>query len=134
MFVRQKQIDMKCSKCDGCGILKHYTHIASGRCFMCGGSGTIPETKKNTKSYSEAFLKQYAQPGFFPEDQSSMVKVKCIGFEGHPTAERWIMMDEDSIYIGQPVCMSSDWYKISLSEFHSFVPHFEKVKKISVLL
>jgi hypothetical protein len=30
-----------CPNCDGTGKLPHYSHIANGDCFACGGTGTI---------------------------------------------------------------------------------------------
>lgn len=30
-----------CPHCDGTGKLPHYSHIANGDCFACGGTGTI---------------------------------------------------------------------------------------------
>ena len=30
-----------CPNCDGTGRLPHYSHIANGTCFACGGTGTI---------------------------------------------------------------------------------------------
>jgi hypothetical protein len=30
-----------CAKCDGRGRINGFQHIASGRCFQCGGSGKV---------------------------------------------------------------------------------------------
>lgn len=30
-----------CPNCDGTGKLPHYSHIANGDCFACGGTGTM---------------------------------------------------------------------------------------------
>lgn len=33
-----------CSKCDGCGYINGFSHIAQGRCFLCAGSGVMEIT------------------------------------------------------------------------------------------
>lgn len=38
-----------CGKCDGTGKLPHFSHVAQGTCFRCGGSGfagSVRVTKK----------------------------------------------------------------------------------------
>jgi RecJ-like exonuclease len=34
-----------CPNCDGKGKLPHYSHIANGDCFACGGTGTLKITE-----------------------------------------------------------------------------------------
>ena len=31
----------ECPRCDGRGFMDEFSHIASGRCFLCGGSKKI---------------------------------------------------------------------------------------------
>lgn len=33
-----------CPNCDGTGKLPHYSHIANGTCFACGGTGSLTFT------------------------------------------------------------------------------------------
>jgi hypothetical protein len=37
----EKQMLDNCGKCSGKGTLPHYSHINSGVCFQCGGTGTV---------------------------------------------------------------------------------------------
>jgi hypothetical protein len=118
-----------CYKCNGTGYIDGFAHVANGRCFQCMGSGRLPEAKKKNIGYSRAFVKQFMQPGFFPEDQSGLKKVKCIGFEGHETAEKWLMINCGDYYLGQPVCRASGWYKIPVADFSEFAKHYKKAFK-----
>ena len=38
---------LTCTRCNGMGILPHLTHVEGGRCFGCGGTGSI--FKDNSK-------------------------------------------------------------------------------------
>src|SRR5689334_10671717 len=123
---------MECYKCKGTGFISSFSHVSEGRCFCCNGSGSIPDAKKKNLGYSKAFIGEYLQRGFFPEDQSGMEKIKCIGMEGHLTAEIWILKDADFFYIGQPVCRASLWYKIPLASFPEFLIHYIKAFKLTI--
>lgn len=79
------------------------------------------------------FVKQYAGTGFFPEDQSDMTRLVRMS-EKHPTAEKWLLQDDDFFYIGQPVCRSSIWYKVPASDFAEFMRHYNVAYKLKIKL
>ena len=125
---------MKCYRCHGTGLIPGFWHIANGRCFRCMGSGELPERAKNNIGYSREILKTYMQDGFFPEDQSGMTKVTCIGNQGHATAEKWILKEGKFYYIGKPVCRASGWEKVPENEMPDFLMHYNKVYKTSIAI
>jgi hypothetical protein len=120
---------MKCTKCNGTGKIKAFTHICGGDCFQCNGSGFLPESKKHTMGYSKAFVKQYAGNGYFPKNQDRMVKLSAIAHIGHPTAEMQLLKEGSNYYIGQPICRSSTWFKVPNVDFELFVYHYNKTHK-----
>lgn len=134
---------MKCSKCEGTGFISGLAHVDKGKCWMCAGTGSLPESKSKTVTYARSFIDQFKQSGFFPytrfacrkQDglaEAAMEKVQRIGAE-HPTAERWIMTDGGAYYIGQPVCRSSDWYKLPIDALEDFSRYYSKVYKHNIL-
>ena len=38
-----------CPRCSGKGYLDHFNHVASGRCFLCGGSKKVTLKERNNK-------------------------------------------------------------------------------------
>jgi len=38
-----------CGKCDGTGRIEAFAHIHNGRCFACGGTGTVSTTSATDK-------------------------------------------------------------------------------------
>lgn len=121
---------MKCYKCDGTGNIEGFVHVCGGKCFLCNGTGKLPELKKKNIGYSQNFIREFMQPGFFPESLQAE-RVIRIG-EEHPTAEKWVMHDADFYYIGKPVCRASGWYKIPTAEWPEFVNHYSKAFKIAI--
>jgi len=86
-----------CPNCDGTGKIPHYSHIANGACFACGGTGTITfktfigdnsdvilEVFKWKGEFFEAYLrcrtwKNYVSPSHGPMHEWGKDKwVKCI--------------------------------------------------------
>jgi hypothetical protein len=125
---------IECYRCNGKGFIPGFEHVANGRCFLCMGSGKLDAKKMKNVSYSRSFINKFYMMGSnFPEDQSNMVKIKCISNEGHATAEEWILSEGDFILIGQPVCRSS-WYKIPKSEWSEFIKHYAKVYKYQPII
>ena len=112
-----------------------FFHVANGRCFLCMGSGELPDTKKKNLGYSYEFIKPYMNNTFFPElsELPNIEKVKCLSFEGHPTAEMWLMIEGDFFYIGKPVCRASQWYKIPKDEFPEFAHHWNRNKRLPAI-
>lgn len=49
-----KTITCPCPRCDGKGYINGYSHICGGRCFKCGGSGTVAATKRNIAAVAAA--------------------------------------------------------------------------------
>lgn len=122
---------MKCYKCDGKGHIEGFSHVSQGRCFLCNGSGELPDAKKCNVGYSRQFIRVYMQEGFFPENHSFAL-IAPISFIGHETAEEQLLEDTDSYYIGQPVCRASGWYKIPKSQMSEFCKHYKKALKRSI--
>lgn len=120
---------MECYKCNGTGYLPGFAHVAQGVCFDCKGSGKRPDSAKKNIGYSRHFVEGFSGKGFFPEDQSNIVTVVAIGFIGHPTAEERIMTDGEFMYIGQPICRSSIWYKVPNADWQEFLNHYHKAYK-----
>lgn len=120
---------MQCYKCHGTGIIQGFMHVRGGICFECNGTGVLPDIKRKAVGYSKEFIKSFAGSSFFPEDQTGMNKLVCLSFEGHPTAEQWLMCDGNFFYIGQPVCRSSTWWKVPVELFGEFRNHYNKVYK-----
>lgn len=58
MTTQQKTIELTCPRCDGRGILDEFSHIASGRCFLCGGSKKISSTTKYPRKAETAKYEQ----------------------------------------------------------------------------
>lgn len=38
-----------CSRCQGTGYLPHFSHVANGVCFMCGGDGLVHQKRSVSK-------------------------------------------------------------------------------------
>ena len=51
-----QQID--CPRCDAKGFLKEFSHVANGRCFLCGGAKTISLSTKYPKKAERATYEQ----------------------------------------------------------------------------
>ena len=127
MATKQKERPtVKCNKCNGTGNIQGFSHISGGLCFDCNGAGILAAPKKSTVKYSVSYCLPFAGPGFFPAEYQHMEKILCIGFNGHPTAEQWILKDEEFYYIGQPVCRSSTWWKVPKDTFIEFLENYDK--------
>jgi hypothetical protein len=113
---------LNCSKCNGTGFIGGFSHVDEGKCFDCGGAGTLVG-KEHTKNYSVEWVRQYFGEGFFKGD--GKVKVKSLRDEGE-TSEWMAMMDDDFYYIGQPVCGGSIHFKFPKDKGKEFVSHFKK--------
>lgn len=127
-----KKYTIKCTKCNGTGYIDGFMHVANGECFDCHGSGFLPEPKKTTLKFSIAFINQYQQKGFFPEDTTQMIKDVAISSIGHATAEQWLLHDSEYYYIGKPVCRASGWYKIPKSDIVDFLKNYNHAYKHNI--
>lgn len=127
-----------CYRCDGKGNLPGFSHVANGVCFRCNGSGSLPAKASKNKGFSVAFIADFAGStykgtefnidGFFPNHLPLSI-VSVIGFEGHLTAERQLLKDDNAYYIGQPVCRSSTWWRVPMDQWSEFKKHYLKVYK-----
>ena len=117
---------VKCNKCNGKGHIPGFSHVNQGRCFDCNGAGILPEPKKSTVKYSVSFCLQFYKRGSFEKDHTVMQKIACIAFQGHPTAEEWILADKDFYYIWQPVCRTYSWYEVPKGTFEEFLTNYDK--------
>lgn len=122
---------MKCYKCEGKGHIEGFSHVANGRCFLCGGSGELSEAKKQNVGFARSFVLNFRQSGFFPESLSA-AKVHRIGGE-HETAEEWVMEDSGFYYLGKPVCRASGWYKIPKADWSEFTKYYLKAFKVQLV-
>lgn len=121
---------MECFKCSGIGILQGFAHVAGGKCFECGGTGTVI-LKTSSMTYAKTVCYSYQQSGFFyPTEETK--KIQCIAFEGSDTGEKWVMSDSECYYIGQPVCHASGWYKVPASEWDGFKKLYNKAFKTNI--
>lgn len=134
---------MRCSKCDGTGFISGFMHVDNGKCWMCCGTGNIPEVKNKTVAYAQAFIKQFQMDGFFPytrlagnkhEEMAEipLEQVHCYGAKEHPTAQSWIMKDATYYYVGQPICRASIWYRFPLDALQEFAKYYLKAKKTDI--
>ena len=115
----------KCSKCNGTGYLPQFSYYAEGVCFDCLGAGfTSFETsvEVNAKKTDRQKLEEYSTTKINGERFTfdGLTKVKCIGLEGHKTAEHWLLEDEDYFYVGQPDCQTYVDYRFPKVEFERF--------------
>jgi len=131
---------MICPRCGGKGFIEGFSHVNQGRCFSCNGSGSLPDTKKHTKAYAQAFIDQYGdrvqqESGadcFFPKYAiENATKLYSVYGEGE-TWEFAVMKDETHYYVGQPVCRSSVWWKVPIDQWIDFVKYIFKAKKIEL--
>ncbi len=126
----KQQNTVPCHKCNGTGSIPGFAHVQHGVCFDCKGTGKLNSPKVRPVTYARAFCLQfYQRVGFFPEDQSKMQRLVCTGFEGHATAEEWVLKDDEFYYLGQPVCRSSTWWKIPYAQYADFVKNYLKAYK-----
>lgn len=44
-----------CGRCDGKGLLPHYSHVANGTCFACQGTGTVSYTERTDGTMMHKF-------------------------------------------------------------------------------
>lgn len=123
---------MECYKCSGTGFLPGFAHVAEGVCFACKGCGRVPDAKKKQIGYSRYYIEQFRGDSYFPADQSGMTRILAIGSIGHPTAEEWVIKDCTFMYIGQPICRSSTWYKVPIDNWNEFLIHYDKALKRNV--
>lgn len=123
---------IKCHKCNGTGFIPGFVHVSEGRCFDCNGTGVLIPPKKATVRFSRSFILQFEQRGYCPPVDDSTEMVACIGFEGHKTAEQWVMRKDDNYIIGQPFCGGSGWYIIPIDEMENFCIHFNKVYRKNI--
>lgn len=99
---------------------------------MCNGAGIVPEAKKRNMGYSRSYIHAFSGSGYFPTAEVKATEWSAIAHIGHPTAEQRVMQFNGHYYIGQPVCRSSTWWKIPISEWADFKLHFNKVFKKSL--
>lgn len=141
---------MICYKCNGTGYLQGFAHVAQGVCFDCKGTGKRPDRAKNNIGYSKAFIKgfqgqpnpdiiltdhmgcKYADP-FFPRTVQPK-EWEVIKFPGHTSAEYRAMFWDGFYYVGQPVCRSSEWYKVPPDQWEEFKKHYLKATKTPITL
>jgi hypothetical protein len=53
-----------CPKCDGTGNLRAFSHIVSGRCFQCAGSGTVAVKLSEATAAPVSTIPTRDLPGF----------------------------------------------------------------------
>jgi len=88
------------------------------------GSGVLPDAKKHTVKYSNSYVRQYLQGGYFSGE--GKIEVKKILNENHKTAVKMLMKDNNYYYIGQPVCGGSNWFKFPKSIYNEFIKFYKK--------
>ena len=123
---------VKCGKCRGTGYIPGFAHVSEGVCFDCRGSGVLVEKQKGTVKFSRAFISEYRQSGYCPELTSNTKKILCFEWEGHATAEKWVMRKNGAYIIGQPICRASGWFVIPAPEMDEFLRHYNKVNKTAI--
>lgn len=53
-----------CPKCDGTGNLRAFSHIVSGRCFQCAGTGTVSANASEAAASTVSTIPTRDLPGF----------------------------------------------------------------------
>lgn len=56
------KVPSTCGRCGGSGYFQCYGHIYNGRCFLCGGAGTVPTNVSTVRKHArtDAFATEYA--------------------------------------------------------------------------
>lgn len=116
-----------CYRCDGKGHIPGFFHVAQGVCFLCKGSGQLPERSCKNVGFSKQFIQSFAQSVLFPADTKAERIVRIS--EEHPTAEWWVMRDGEMVYYCQPVCRGSMWWAVPLAQWPEFVKHWDRAYK-----
>lgn len=138
MPAKPKKEPIKCYCCNGEGVLRHYNHIADGKCFKCGGSGLLGYRSANTIGYAKRFVLDFygiimfPNEPLFPKDQYKMTVLEVIYNHGHPTAEYKVLKDNDFYYVGQPVCRGGNWYAVPISQWEEFKKHWNRCRAFKV--
>ncbi len=110
--------EIPCIRCNGRKFMSEFEHVNLGRCFLCNGTGFI--TKKQLDAKINPFqgqIDKYDQKGFPPENLlDTCKKVLCLSFDGHATAQEWLLFDGENFIKCQPICRSSTWSIIPKNE------------------
>jgi len=123
----------KCGKCSGTGFLAVFAYYAEGVCFDCMGSGyttheaNIKLNKKRTPGEKIREFNLYWQKrsvGF-----ATLKKIRCFAWEGHKTAQHWILEDAHNMYLGQPDCQNGVDYQVPKEKWEEFKLNYMKVFK-----
>lgn len=56
------KVPSTCGRCGGSGVFECFRHIYAGRCFQCGGSGSVPTNVSTVRKHakSDAFYAEFA--------------------------------------------------------------------------
>ncbi len=135
-------INCKCEKCGGAGVIPQFHYYCSGICFDCFGLGFTKlriavngfegKPKKSKGLTREAFYKKYYVSGnyelLFPKDAIFLraLALSSIQKEGEHSSDNHISHDNDFYYIHAPLCGRNDWYKIPKNEWTEFTTAAKK--------
>lgn len=73
-------VDARCSRCGGTGVLPQFNHICNGVCFRCWGKGEDPRTVEQLRRWLEKARKEYRNrlailkrsPNLSPQDRARL--------------------------------------------------------------
>lgn len=112
-------VDKVCTKCEGTGKLKHFSHVDNGICFKCGGSGkgNRVKIKKQTLKEIEDF-KQKLKDKIENEKDEWRENAKIVSYNNckneigvfKNTETVYIVMENNSYYIKDELkAMGAKW-------------------------
>lgn len=70
---------VECPKCFGVGSFRNWSHYASGRCFQCGGAGTLAITDKMRAAWAAEAERNAAIRASCPKRPSKTVTLAGFG-------------------------------------------------------
>lgn len=117
MFEFEKWLDnqMYCQ----CGHRKFEEHSYCEGDY-CYRSGVVPPPAKDS---AEHYVNEYAMSGFFNFARNFPV-IQVIASIGHPTAETKIVSQGCYVYVGQPICGASRYFRVPKELAREFLEQY----------